>query len=757
VAATPEGDLPGALAPDRFAPDRCEPRVLQFSAGFVGAGPAAPVGLDKSQAYFNYFVGDQANWRSEVPAYEKVAYLGLYDGVDLVTWGQRTHLKYEFHVAPGADWRQIQVRYEGIQGLSIGEDGSLLVDLGEGWGSVTDDAPYIYQEVGGQRVEVPGRFVLLDQWTYSFDVTGPYDPAHELVIDPHLAWLTYLGHDPPGEDNGYAIAVDGAGNAYVTGSTRSSDMATAGAYGATYADNTDAFVARFSGAGSMLVYFTYLGGASSDFGYAIGVDSAGNACVTGETYSSGLATAGAYDTTHAGVSYYDAFVAKSNPAGSTLVYFTYVGGAAGDEAYAIALDAAGSAYVTGRTSSSDLATVEAYDTTYGGSSDAFVAKFNPVGNTLVYFSYLGGSGNDYGRAIALDRPGNVYVTGDTDASGLATPGAYDMRNEGGGYDAFIAEFGDMFAPAPARVDAVSHNGRPGRTVSSIEPSGVGVASITVTFSETVYFAGSCVQVNLVTFPGGVEVLGAAVLPEGVGGSGTSAMTIALASGAAVDTWVKVRLVAAAITDAAGNALDGEPAAGGSGRGYIYSSAVDLPTGDGVAGGDAVFYVGSLRGDCSGDLAIGPDDIRGFRDAWPARNLDADFRGVGFGPRPPDGRITLGDIAGFTSAYQRGIAEGIHLDPLPAGGSLAAGVTALPQLTEIPGERDLLRQAARRLLVGGPASLSATATAPLPYGRGPDMPAAAQPQGDQGADDDLPVRRPRPAVRVAPSAGAVLRL
>ncbi|HUU82806.1 MAG TPA: pre-peptidase C-terminal domain-containing protein, partial [Phycisphaerae bacterium] len=187
---------------DRFDSERPETEVLQFSASFVGANSVTPVGLEQSETVFNYFVGGEEDWRSEVPAYEQVAYQGLYDGIDLVTWGQRDSLKYEFRVAPGADYTQIQVTYDGIAGLSLADDGSLLVDLGEGWGSLTDDAPYIYQVVDGEQVDVAGRFVLLDEWTYSFEVTGGYDPSQTLVIDPDLTWNTYLDGSLPNPASG---------------------------------------------------------------------------------------------------------------------------------------------------------------------------------------------------------------------------------------------------------------------------------------------------------------------------------------------------------------------------------------------------------------------------------------------------------------------------------------------------------------------------------------------------------------------------
>ena len=146
-----------------------------FSLRFEGANRVQPVGEDRAETVFNYFVGEQSNWRSNVAGYGAVAYEGLYAGVDLRMAGQRGAMKYEFHVAPGGDYRQIQLRYEGIGGLAVGEDGSLAVDLGEGRGRLVDDTPVIYQEIDGRRVEVAGRFVLLGPSSYGFEVTGAWE------------------------------------------------------------------------------------------------------------------------------------------------------------------------------------------------------------------------------------------------------------------------------------------------------------------------------------------------------------------------------------------------------------------------------------------------------------------------------------------------------------------------------------------------------------------------------------------------------
>jgi hypothetical protein len=414
----------------RFAPEAYETQAIQFSASFVGANLVTPVGLDLSQTQFNYFVGDQANWRSEVPSYEKVAYEGLYEGVDLYTWGHRDSLKYEFQVTPGADWSAIQVRYEGIEGLSLAEDGSLVVDLGEGWGSLTDDAPYIYQVVDGEQVAVAGRFGLVDGWTYSFEITGQYDPSLTLVIDPDLAWSTYLGGS--GDDSDGDIAVDSSGNALVTGSTSSTNFS--GASNAYKGGSCDAFVAKVSSGGSLL-WATYLGGSGNDYGSGIAVDSSGNALVTGQTSSTDFS--GASNAFKGGT--YDAFVAKVSSDGS-LAWATYLGGSGWDYCYGIAVDSSGDALVTGGTGSTDFC--GANNAYKGGTHyDAFVAKVSSDGSP-VWATYLGGSSSDEGCGIAVDSSGDALVTGDTlstDFSGANNP--YIGRIQGHTYywDAFVAK------------------------------------------------------------------------------------------------------------------------------------------------------------------------------------------------------------------------------------------------------------------------------------------------------------------------------
>ncbi len=251
-------------------------------------------------------------------------------------------------------------------------------------------------------------------------------------------------------DVGYGIAVDGTGNAYVTGQTNGNFPTTAGAYQTAYGGGTtDAFVAKLNPAGggaNDLVYSTYLGGSGDDTGYGIAVDSSGNAYVTGFADGGFPTTPSAYQTAYGGGTS-DAFVAELNSAGNSLAYSTYLGGSGNDQGYAIAVDSAGNAYVTGYAGGGFPTTAGAYQTVYGGNDDAFVTKLNASGSALVYSTYLGGSGYDQGCAIALDGTGPAYVTGFSSSSDFPTTSGAYQTVLGGGNDAFVAKFA-LVVPTP---------------------------------------------------------------------------------------------------------------------------------------------------------------------------------------------------------------------------------------------------------------------------------------------------------------------
>jgi hypothetical protein len=272
-----------------------------------------------------------------------------------------------------------------------------------------------------------------------------------------LVYCTYLGGS--GGTGGGSLAVDASGNAYVTGSTDSIDFpTTAGAFQTTYGGGSgDAFVAKLDPAGSALAYSTYLGRSGEDWGSAIAVESAGNAYLTGGTFSPDFPTTmGAFQTIYGGGSS-DTFVTKLNSSGSAFVYSTYLGGSGTDYAQGIAVDAAGNAFVTGNTNSRDFPTTStAFQTTYGGGGccDAFVTQLDAAGSALVYSTYLGGSGNDGGSAIAVDAsPGsNAYVTGFTNSGDFpTTAGAFQASSAGVSEfvsDAFVAKITNVVPPPP---------------------------------------------------------------------------------------------------------------------------------------------------------------------------------------------------------------------------------------------------------------------------------------------------------------------
>jgi Beta-propeller repeat len=235
-----------------------------------------------------------------------------------------------------------------------------------------------------------------------------------------LVYSTYLGGT--GSDGAAAIAVDSTGNAYVTGGTESTNFPTANAFQSALASPADAFVTKFNAAGSALVYSTYLGGIGEDRGRSIAVDSTGSVYVTGYTYSANFPTANALQAARAGDR--DAFVTKVNPAGSALVYSTYLGGSDMDFGNSIAVDSAGNAYATGATFSTNFPTANALQNANAGLSDAFVTKLNAAGSALIYSTYLGGNGFDVGSGIALDAGRNAYVTGSTESTDFPTANAF---------------------------------------------------------------------------------------------------------------------------------------------------------------------------------------------------------------------------------------------------------------------------------------------------------------------------------------------
>jgi hypothetical protein len=407
----------------------------------LGANPSAPMkGLVQLPGRANYFIGnDPHRWRTNLPTYAKVKYEAAYPGIDLIYYSTQRQLEFDFIVAPGTNPEAIRLKVEGADHLEVDAQGDLVLHSGNA--QIRATKPLVYQVVNGVRREVSGSYALTDAHQVGFQIAA-YDASRPLIIDPTFFYSTYLGGS--GDDLGWGISVDAAGNAFVAGSTNSVNFPTSpGAFQTTFAGGGpagDAFVTKLNPTGSGVVFSTYLGGSGDDFARGIALDSSGNAYVTGGTASSNFpTTAGAFQTALAAP--YDAFVTKLTGAG-LLTYSTYLGGTSDDKAFAIAVDALGDAYVTGGTASGDFpATVGSFQPVIpcsGGCS--FVTKLNPAGSGLVYSTYLGPIGNGAtASGIAVDTSNNAYVIGTTAATNFpTTPGAFQTTFAGGS-DSFVTK------------------------------------------------------------------------------------------------------------------------------------------------------------------------------------------------------------------------------------------------------------------------------------------------------------------------------
>jgi hypothetical protein len=468
----------------------------------VGANPKVkmtPLGrLPHRTAY--YFGNDPAKWQKNVNSYAKVRYHDVYQGIDLVFYGEQKEVKSDWILAPGVSPRVIRLGFPGARTVRVDRHGNLVLAVDSG--TVTLRKPTLYQEESGKRREVRGRYVMRANREVGFEASG-YDPKRPLVIDPTFSVSTYLGGSAwdqgngiavdvnfgtllvtgytfspnfpslcfrldgggcpapkvdgdgflliypleGGEggltaffggtkfDSGNAVAIDAAGNRYIAGTTRSPDfpvfpvMGNNKAFQTTYGGDSgklnadgDVFVMKFD-PGFNLVYATFLGGAQGEAPTGVAADASGNAYVTGSTTSNNFPTAGKQAAFQAKCAKCPAidkvFFSVLNASGTELVYSTYFGGTGIDHAHGIAVDKSGMAYITGQASHDMPTTPNAFQETFQcpfGSANAFVAKFDPSqggAGSLVWSTYLGGSGWDVGKAIAVDADGNSYVTGIT--------------------------------------------------------------------------------------------------------------------------------------------------------------------------------------------------------------------------------------------------------------------------------------------------------------------------------------------------------
>ena len=393
----------------------------------------------------NYFIGsDPRKWRTDVPAYAQVRYQGVYPHTDMVYYGSQGRLEYDFVLHPGADPKRISLAFDGADRVAVDAAGNLVLHAGDRQVRfrkpvVHQEIAGRRTPVAGGYTLAPSRKPGTSP-SVGFRVAA-YDRARPLVVDPVLEYATYLGGT---DDALHSLAVDGTGAAYVAGHTSSTDFpATPGALETTYFGGPeDAFVAKIAPDGGALQYATYLGGSEAEDARALAVDATGAACVAGCTLSTDLpTTARSLRRTPPGGS--EGFIARIRPDGGGLEYATYVGGSSWDSVDALAVGATGDVSVAGYTSSVDFpATPGALDL---GDVGAFVARLSPDGSSIAYAAHLGDTASQMGPALAVDAAGAAYLCGWVSGADLgihnafaATSGAFDTTY-GGGMDGWVAK------------------------------------------------------------------------------------------------------------------------------------------------------------------------------------------------------------------------------------------------------------------------------------------------------------------------------
>ncbi|MES2681218.1 MAG: SBBP repeat-containing protein, partial [Bacteroidota bacterium] len=451
----------------------------------------------KSSDHVNYYTGNYEI--TNVHSYGRVLYKDIYDFIDiefLIDGNRPIPFKYNIILRPGADLNDVKFMISGATALKINED---VFEIATPLGLITEKIPFSYYK-DSPGINRPVDFHL-DQQVLSF--AANYDPTRSLVIDPssNLIWSTYYGGTA--YDYCTSTGVDGQDNVYIAGhSLSTSNIATSGAYQSVLNGNLDAYLAKFNasgvrqwasyfggnnfeqifsifveangnvyltgdtfsanniasagahqtvygggiddailvkfGSGGQRLWSTYFGGTEHDIAQSVTVDNVGNVIITGHTQSLNMATPGAYSTVYNLA--YDVFIAKFNSSGF-LYWCTYYGDSGVDEAYGVATDASNNVYITGITGSiAGISTPASHQPNAGGLSDAFIAKFNSLGNVLIWGTYYGGSSDDHGNVIRIKGNSNVYVAGTTTSSNnIATANAY-QGTTGSADDAFIVAF-----------------------------------------------------------------------------------------------------------------------------------------------------------------------------------------------------------------------------------------------------------------------------------------------------------------------------
>lgn len=422
-----------------------------YSVTFSGANSAPEISAEKKKKYYhNYFLGnDPSKWAGKVSVFEKVTYHDLYPGINASVYSNGTSMKYDFIVAPGARPGNIKMHFDGVMPQLL-DNGNMLIRTSVN--QLEEGAPYVYQVINGKETIVPCKYVLDKKTgTVSFDFPQGYNNALELVIDPDLVFATYSGGT--GSTFGFSATYDNEGSLYAGGECFDNGWPTTlGAFQENWEDAVDAGINKYNATGTDLIYSTYFGGGGSDLPNNMVVNALGELVICGSTSSTDLpTTTGCYSNSLAGG--YDLYVAHFNIDGSGLVGATYVGGSGTDGMNTgtlspnygdgnrgeVFVDNTGNIYVAGSTSSTNFpVTATAAQSSSAGSQDGCVFKLDATCSTLMYSTYLGGSGDDACFALVLNSAGNVVTIGGTSSTDFpTTAGVMNTAAPGGGTDGFV--------------------------------------------------------------------------------------------------------------------------------------------------------------------------------------------------------------------------------------------------------------------------------------------------------------------------------
>jgi uncharacterized protein (TIGR03437 family) len=396
-----------------------------------GAQAADPEGDDLQVSVSHYYLGrDSAKWRTGVANYGQVRYRGVYPGIDLIFHGSQRSFEYDFEVAPGADPRQIRLRFDGVKKLHLNTAGDLLT----GDGGLTQHRPRIFQ--AGR--EIAGSYRIHRSRTVSFDI-APYDRTLALTIDPVITYVSYLGGN--GADAAYGITIDLSGNVYLTGYTLAADFPGGAAFGRRPFQRQFGFVSKFApvvGGKTQLLFTLFLGDQGSNLptqASAVATDSAGNLIVAGGTWVSGFPTLNAFQPQLGGglecvdpdgnaASCEDGFLAKFSPNGATLIFSTFYGAKYNNYFNDVAVDSAGGIYAVGGQEYGELTdlkgTPNSFQPAAAGGVDMVLTRWSPTGQ-LSYASFLGGKASEIANSVAVEKPGVVWVGGDTSSADMPFP------------------------------------------------------------------------------------------------------------------------------------------------------------------------------------------------------------------------------------------------------------------------------------------------------------------------------------------------